>query len=54
MELIGKRIIIITGAARGLGKYMAIACIRSGAQVLAGFGDQMLVPTGGMLAQTRQ
>jgi NAD(P)-dependent dehydrogenase (short-subunit alcohol dehydrogenase family) len=33
MELTGKRI-IITGAARGLGKYMAIACIRAGAQVL--------------------
>src|SRR5882672_11429030 len=33
MELTGKRI-IVTGAARGLGKHMAIACIRSGAQVL--------------------
>jgi NAD(P)-dependent dehydrogenase (short-subunit alcohol dehydrogenase family) len=33
VELIGKRI-IVTGAARGLGKYMAIACIRAGAQVL--------------------
>ena len=33
MELTGKRI-IITGAARGLGKHMAIACVRSGAQVL--------------------
>jgi NAD(P)-dependent dehydrogenase (short-subunit alcohol dehydrogenase family) len=33
MELTGKRI-IVTGAARGLGKYMALACIRSGAQVL--------------------
>lgn len=33
MELTGKRI-IITGAARGLGKYMAIACIRAGAQIL--------------------
>jgi NAD(P)-dependent dehydrogenase (short-subunit alcohol dehydrogenase family) len=33
MELTGKRI-IITGAARGLGKYMAMACVRAGAQVL--------------------
>jgi NAD(P)-dependent dehydrogenase (short-subunit alcohol dehydrogenase family) len=33
MELSGKRI-IITGAARGLGKHMAIACARAGAQVL--------------------
>jgi NAD(P)-dependent dehydrogenase (short-subunit alcohol dehydrogenase family) len=33
MQLTGKRI-IVTGAARGLGKYMAIACIRAGAQVL--------------------
>jgi NAD(P)-dependent dehydrogenase (short-subunit alcohol dehydrogenase family) len=33
MELKGKRI-IITGAARGLGKHMAIACVRAGAQVL--------------------
>src|SRR5258705_1562101 len=33
MELTGKRI-IVTGAGRGLGKHMAIACIRSGAQVL--------------------
>jgi NAD(P)-dependent dehydrogenase (short-subunit alcohol dehydrogenase family) len=33
MELTGKRV-IVTGAARGLGKHMAIACIRAGAQVL--------------------
>ncbi len=33
MELAGKRI-VITGAARGLGKPMALACIRAGAQVL--------------------
>jgi NAD(P)-dependent dehydrogenase (short-subunit alcohol dehydrogenase family) len=33
MELSGKRI-IITGAARGLGRHMAIACARAGAQVL--------------------
>ena len=33
MELTGKRV-IVTGAARGLGKHMAIACIRAGAQIL--------------------
>jgi NAD(P)-dependent dehydrogenase (short-subunit alcohol dehydrogenase family) len=33
MPLTGKRI-IITGAARGLGKHMAMACIHAGAQVL--------------------
>src|SRR5580698_5378841 len=33
MELAGKRI-IVTGAARGLGKYMAIACVRAGAQMV--------------------
>jgi NAD(P)-dependent dehydrogenase (short-subunit alcohol dehydrogenase family) len=33
MELSGKRV-IVTGAARGLGKHMAIACIRAGAQIL--------------------
>jgi len=33
MELTGKRV-IVTGAARGLGKHMAIACVRAGAQVL--------------------
>ena len=33
MKLTGKRV-IVTGAARGLGKHMAIACIRAGAQIL--------------------
>jgi NAD(P)-dependent dehydrogenase (short-subunit alcohol dehydrogenase family) len=33
MDIKGKRI-VITGAARGLGKYMAIACIKAGGQVL--------------------
>jgi len=33
MDLSGKRI-IVTGAARGLGKHMAIACARAGAHVL--------------------
>jgi len=33
MELTGKRI-IVTGAARGLGKYVAMACVRAGAQIV--------------------